>query len=208
MREERTPGPRQPAAAPHPPRTDPSARKTPPGALAAAAGAVVLLAAAVAWAGARYAGPATGVAPPPAPAAAAPSSLPGGAGPAPTATCAGVSCAALEPAATACANDAATALVGHDYGIRIELRYSARCRAAWAKMSGTTAGDRVMVTPEQGAAQEYRQQYGHDAHTKMVPALSPGDARACALVDGRGTVCATEPPTAPASLPPPTAGSS
>ncbi|MFD7630326.1 DUF2690 domain-containing protein [Streptomyces sp. NPDC059851] len=101
----------------------------------------------------------------------------------------------MEPAATTCANDAVTALVGHDYGIRIELRYSAHCRAAWAKMSGTTAGDRVMVTPKQGNAQEYRQQYGHDAHTKMVPASTPGDARACALVDDRGTVCATEPPT-------------
>ncbi|MFK0258515.1 DUF2690 domain-containing protein [Streptomyces sp. NPDC090445] len=160
---------------------------------AAVAGAVVLLAAAVAWAGARYGGSTPEVALSPS----APASFwspPAGARPAPTATCTGTSCASLEPAATTCAYDAVTALVGHDHGIRVELRHSGRCQAAWAKTSGTTAGDRVTVTAKQGNAQEHRQQYGYDAHTRMVPALTPGDARACALVDGRGTVCATEPP--------------
>ncbi|MEU8437593.1 DUF2690 domain-containing protein [Streptomyces sp. NPDC029216] len=114
--------------------------------------------------------------------------------PAPTVTCDGASCASLEPATTTCSTDATTAYTGYDYGVRVELRYSALCHAAWAKMSGTAAGDRVMVTPKLGNAEEYRQQYGHDAHTRMVPALTPGDARACAIVDGRGTVCATTSP--------------
>ncbi|MBT2451472.1 DUF2690 domain-containing protein [Streptomyces sp. ISL-43] len=113
--------------------------------------------------------------------------------PAPTTTCDGASCASLEPATTTCSKDATTAHTGYNYGVRVELRYSALCHAAWAKMSGTAAGDRVMVTPKQGNSEEYRQQYGHDAHTRMVPALTPGDARACAIVDGRGTLCATSP---------------
>ncbi len=92
-----------------------------------------------------------------------------------------------------CSKDAITAYTGHDYGARVELRYSAHCHAVWAKMSGTAAGDRVMVHPKQGNAEEYRQRYGNDAHTRMIPATTPDDARACALIDGRGTVCATHP---------------
>ncbi|MFB7256094.1 DUF2690 domain-containing protein [Streptomyces nojiriensis] len=149
-----------------------------------AVGAVALLAAA-AWAGVQYGGSA----PKDASSPAAPS--PAAARPAPTAACDGDSCASLEPATTTCAKDATTTQTGYDYGVRVELRYSASCHAAWAKMSGTSAGDRVMVTPKQGNAQEYRQQYGHDAHTRMVAAPSPDSARACAIVDGRGTVCAT-----------------
>ncbi|MGW3056407.1 DUF2690 domain-containing protein [Streptomyces goshikiensis] len=147
-------------------------------------GTVALLAAA-AWVGVQY-----GHSSPENPSSSPAPSL-AAARPTPTATCDGNACASLEPATTACAEDAITTRTGHDYGVRVELRYSALCHAAWAKMSGTAAGDRVMVTPNQGNAQEYRQQYGHDAHTRMVPALTPGDARACAIVDGRGTVCAT-----------------
>ncbi|MFF3087602.1 DUF2690 domain-containing protein [Streptomyces nojiriensis] len=149
-----------------------------------AVGVVALLAAA-AWAGVQYSNSAPeNTASSPAPSMAAARSTP-------TAACDSDACASLEPATTACAQDATTVQTGHGYGIRVELRYSTLCRAAWAKMSGTAAGDRVMITPKQGNAQEYRQQYGHDAHTRMVAALTPGDAQACAIVEGRGTVCAT-----------------
>ncbi|MFI8186990.1 DUF2690 domain-containing protein [Actinacidiphila glaucinigra] len=122
-----------------------------------------------------------------------PTHSPAGARPAPTARCDGASCASLEPAATTCSNDAITAYTGRDYGVLVELRYSAHCQAAWAKMSNTAAGDRVTVTPKQGDSEEYRQQYGHDAHTRMVHAQNPSDAKACAMIEGRGTVCATSP---------------
>nr|WSX47783.1 DUF2690 domain-containing protein [Streptomyces sp. NBC_00974] len=168
---------------PHPDRPSPQPQAKKGRLLLTVVGAVALLAAA-AWAGVEYSGSTAKDA------ASAPS-LAATRPPASTATCDGDSCASLEPATTTCAKDAATTHTGYDYGVRVELRYSAPCHAAWAKMSGTAAGDRVMVTPKQGDAQEYRQQYGHDAHTRMVPALSPDDARACAIVDGRGTVCAT-----------------
>ncbi|MFK0203444.1 DUF2690 domain-containing protein [Streptomyces lavendulae] len=112
---------------------------------------------------------------------------------APTATCTAASCASLEPATTVCTRDAVTAHTGREYGALIELRYSPGCKAAWAKMSNTTQGDRVMITPKDGKAEEYRQQYGHDAHTRMVPASRPEDVRACAVIQDRGTICATTP---------------
>lgn len=130
--------------------------------------------------------------PPPASSAAA--------SPSPTVSCHGTACASLEPAQSICSRDAVTAYSGSQYGAVIELRYSARCSAAWAKMSKTSPGDRVAITPTQGLAEEYRQQYGRDAHTRMVAADKPEDARACAIVQDRGTVCATE-PGAPAAAP-------
>ncbi|MDQ0994780.1 DUF2690 domain-containing protein [Streptomyces sp. V3I7] len=115
--------------------------------------------------------------------------------PTPTVSCHGTACATLDPAHSICAKDAVTAYIGKKYGAVIELRYSSRCAAAWAKMSHTSAGDRVTITPRHGDAEEYRQQYGHDAHTSMVAAGTPGDARACAIIQDRGTICATKPAT-------------
>ncbi|MET7718754.1 DUF2690 domain-containing protein [Streptomyces sp. NPDC005407] len=156
-----------------------------------AAGAATLVATAV-WAGVHYRDSESGDTTPPPPTAA------------PTATCDGVSCASLEPTTTTCAKDATTAYTGRNYGVLVELRYSARCHAVWAKMSGTSAGDRAMITPKEGHPEEYRQQNGPDAHTRMVPARIPADAQACAMVEGRGTVCATEPAPSTAASPRPT----
>ncbi len=119
--------------------------------------------------------------------------------PSPTASCHGTACTSLEPAQSICSKDAVTAYTGNKYGAVIELRYSAQCGAAWAKMSKTSTGDRVIITPDQGHAEEYRQQYGRDAHTRMVAVDNPEDARACAIIQDRGTVCATEPAVPPPS---------
>ncbi|MFE9967130.1 DUF2690 domain-containing protein [Streptomyces sp. NPDC005525] len=119
-----------------------------------------------------------------------------------TATCAGATCASMEPATTVCSKDAVTASVERKYGATVELRYSPRCRAAWAKMSRTSPGDRILITPKKGNTEEYRQQTGHDAHTPMVPATRPQDAQACAHIQGRGTICAATPVTATAAASP------
>ncbi len=115
-----------------------------------------------------------------------------------TATCAGATCASMEPATTVCSKDAVTASVERKYGATVELRYSPHCRAAWAKMSRTSPGDRILITPKKGNTEEYRQQTGHDAHTPMVPATRPQDAQACAHIQDRGTICTTTPVTATA----------
>ncbi|MFH9575632.1 DUF2690 domain-containing protein [Streptomyces sp. NPDC017454] len=116
--------------------------------------------------------------------------------PSPTVSCHGESCASLDPAHTHCARDAVTAYSGRKYGATIELRHSSSCGTVWAKMSKTSAGDRVTVTHREGPSEEYRQQYGRDAHTFMLPVDIPEDAEACAIVQDRGTVCATERNTA------------
>ncbi|MFF9373895.1 DUF2690 domain-containing protein [Streptomyces griseoluteus] len=112
---------------------------------------------------------------------------------APPSTCSGVSCTSVEPTTTVCAQDATTAYTGRGYGVLVELRYSARCHAAWARMSGTSPGDRIMLTVQHDEknSQEYRQQTGKTAHTPMAHVDSLTGVRACALVDARGTVCAT-----------------
>ncbi|MFD0403833.1 DUF2690 domain-containing protein [Kitasatospora sp. NPDC127116] len=117
--------------------------------------------------------------------------------PAPTAafSCDGASCLHVDPVGTVCDRDAATAAADRDFGVLIELRYSPSCHAAWAKMSGGSPGDRVQVFGTPPEQEEYRQQSGHDAHSKMVRAARPADARACAVVDDRGTVCAALPET-------------
>lgn len=115
---------------------------------------------------------------------------------APTTTCAGATCASLEPAATVCSQDAVTAYIGRKYGATVELRYSPHCRAAWAKMSNTSPGDRILITHKKGNTEEYRQRSGLDAHTRMVPVIRPEDAQACAHIQDRGTVCATTSVTA------------
>ncbi|GAT83786.1 hypothetical protein STXM2123_4487 [Streptomyces sp. F-3] len=112
--------------------------------------------------------------------------------PSPTISCHGESCASLDPARTYCADDAVTAYSGQKYGAMIELRHSPSCGTVWAKMSRTSAGDRVIVTHRDGRSEEYRQQYGRDAHTPMLVVDSPEDAKACAIIQDRGTVCATQ----------------
>lgn len=112
---------------------------------------------------------------------------------APPATCSGASCTSVEPTTTVCAQDATTAYTGRGYGVRVELRYSPRCHAAWARMIGTSPGDRIMLTiqHDEENSQEYRQQTGKTAHTPMAHVENLSGVRACAIVEGRGTVCAT-----------------
>ncbi|GAA3380935.1 hypothetical protein GCM10020367_70630 [Streptomyces sannanensis] len=151
----------------------------------AASGAVVLVVAFLAWhfAGSTQTGGAD-----------RPSASAASARPAPPATCSGASCTSVEPTTTVCAQDAVTAYSGRSYGVLVELRYSPRCHAAWAKMSGTSQGDRITLAigHDDENSQEYRQQTGHDAHTRMIHVDDLSGVRACAIVEGRGTVCATK----------------
>ncbi|MEU1286977.1 DUF2690 domain-containing protein [Kitasatospora sp. NPDC005856] len=122
----------------------------------------------------------------------------------PAVACDASSCTGIEPAATTCLQDASTTARNQAYGVLIELRFSPSCRAAWARMSGSSPDDRVQVFDRNGAPsdqQEYRQQYGHDAHTKMVHSARPTDATACAVVVSRGTVCTGDATTAPTPSP-------
>ncbi|MFD7555155.1 DUF2690 domain-containing protein [Streptomyces sp. NPDC059835] len=124
----------------------------------------------------------------------------------PTASCSGSTCVHAEPTATVCQNDAVTTAEGRDFGVHIELRYSPGCHAAWGKLTGSSPGDRVQVFGKEGNPphqEEYRQQTGRTAHTQMVEASGPNDGRACAVIDSRGTVCASPLPSAGTGAPTP-----
>ncbi|MER8042076.1 DUF2690 domain-containing protein [Streptomyces sp. NPDC094032] len=110
------------------------------------------------------------------------------------ASCEAETCFGLEPKHTVCSTDAITAYVDTDPVIGIELRYSAKCRAAWAKISNTTQGDVARIGDQAGRKREYTQISGRDAHTTMLPVARPEDATACAVLAAR-TVCATIPAT-------------
>ncbi|MGW4384009.1 DUF2690 domain-containing protein [Kitasatospora sp. NPDC004531] len=129
------------------------------------------------------AGPGSPAALPPAPASAAP-----------TASCLAESCVHVEPTTTVCQDGAVTTDEGREFGVLVELRYSEACRAVWARMDGGSPGDRIQVFGTEGdppEQEEYRQQSGHTAHTKMVRAGASPGARACAMIDARGAFCAT-----------------
>ncbi|GAA3779460.1 hypothetical protein GCM10022206_17990 [Streptomyces chiangmaiensis] len=111
----------------------------------------------------------------------------------PLTTCHRDSCTSVEPKESICSLDAITAYIGRKFGATIELRYSPRCAAAWAKMSNTSPGDGVTITSKNGDSEEYRQQYGHNAYTRMIPVTRLDDARACAKIQNRGTVCVAAP---------------
>jgi hypothetical protein len=108
------------------------------------------------------------------------------------AACEGEKCFGLEPNHTVCRTDAVTAFVDTDPVISIELRHSAKCRAAWAKISNTTQGDIARIGDRGGRTRQYTQISGRDAHTTMLPAARPEDVTACAVLATR-TVCATIP---------------
>ncbi|MDQ8704533.1 DUF2690 domain-containing protein [Streptomyces sp. LHD-70] len=109
----------------------------------------------------------------------------------PPAECRGESCFGIDAKYAVCREDAATYYTARAHGVFVELRFSPACQAAWAKMSGTSQGDVVRVTNNAGRSRHYTQQWGHDAHTTMVEAVSPDDAKACAHTP-RGQVCATK----------------
>ncbi|WP_406283986.1 DUF2690 domain-containing protein [Streptomyces sp. NBC_00209] len=111
------------------------------------------------------------------------------------AVCEGEACTGLEPNYTVCRNDAVTAFVDADTVIGVELRYSPRCKAAWARISQTHPGDIARITDLEGRTQKRAQISGHTAHSWMLPAAHPRDVTACAVLAAR-TICANIPTSA------------
>lgn len=89
-----------------------------------------------------------------------------------------------------CGRDART-LAGRraGAGAGIEIRFSARCEAAWARIWQSRIGDRVEITGPGGRIQRAIVADRFDAegylYTPMVPARGPSPLRAC-LVPASG----------------------
>ncbi|MBL1090515.1 MULTISPECIES: DUF2690 domain-containing protein [Streptomyces] len=91
-----------------------------------------------------------------------------------TAQCSGSGCSGRNPVGTGCDRDARTVRRSAEIGPLIELRYSARCRAAWVRVTHGSGGDRIEARNRSGACRS-RSCYsrtlapGHSsAYTAMV----------------------------------------
>ncbi|MFJ8658000.1 DUF2690 domain-containing protein [Streptomyces sp. NPDC093795] len=109
--------------------------------------------------------------------------------------CVGPDCTGQDPEAMGCGGDLATTVARARVGTaQIEVRYSGTCAAAWARITGATAGDTVTVEAGDTERRATVDSAGGadtavadtDAYTPMVAVASGADARACgALANGR-----------------------
>lgn len=93
--------------------------------------------------------------------------------------CHGGTCNGQDPIADACANDAYTAASVQTSEGFVELRYSPKCAANWARISGSSPGTWFWVQNNSGDAQQYYVPAGNDSgYTNMVdgtPLARAGD---------------------------------
>ncbi|MDC2947174.1 helix-turn-helix domain-containing protein [Streptomyces heilongjiangensis] len=95
--------------------------------------------------------------------------------------CAGTGCTGKDPEAMGCTagvvKTADEATVGT---ARVEVRYSETCRAAWARITLATRGDKVRVTAGKVKQTAAIEEAGDNiAYTSMVAVKDAGDAEAC-----------------------------
>ncbi|MFJ6610883.1 helix-turn-helix domain-containing protein [Streptomyces sp. NPDC091289] len=81
----------------------------------------------------------------------------------------------------------------------VELRYSPRCRAAWARITDAEVGDTARVEGPKGVNSQRSVTYENDIYSPMVEAPYPAAARACGVLGGK-EVCT--PSGGPSPLPP------
>ncbi len=113
--------------------------------------------------------------------------------PAPTATptaqptsCSGASCSNIDPKKRGCNSDVVSLVdVHHDvrHGVRLDIRYSPHCQAAWARIREATVGDGVRISTADGHAAAADVATYFDVYTPMVPATGAFHLTACAEPD-------------------------
>lgn len=93
-----------------------------------------------------------------------------------TALCEAAGCVGKDPQASGCGSDATTIATANVRQMTIYVRYSHRCRTAWAKLTDATAGYRATITNSAGQSQTALVHWGYDAYSPMVDA-SQNDSR-------------------------------
>lgn len=92
--------------------------------------------------------------------------------------CTAGGCHGRDPSATGCASGASTAVSFAGASVRVELRWSAGCRANWARATAAPAGHVLFVENEHGARQSLTIPRGRNTNfTAMVD--GSGRSRAC-----------------------------
>jgi hypothetical protein len=98
------------------------------------------------------------------------------------ATCPGTACDGSNPGTQGCGEDARTYKPRVANPAELQLRYSKRCKAVWAKIEAGEVGDRVSVSVADETPLANEVHYGNDQYTRMS-VVDPEDFRveACAV---------------------------
>ncbi|MFG3188593.1 DUF2690 domain-containing protein [Streptomyces omiyaensis] len=106
-------------------------------------------------------------------------------------SCTGADCGGRDPESMGCGGPLATTVARTRVGSAlVEVRHSAVCAAAWARITGGAEGDEVSV--QAGTAIQIANVEGGadtDAYTPMIPVASAAAARACASLSDGGDGC-------------------
>ncbi|MGW8985950.1 helix-turn-helix domain-containing protein [Streptomyces parvus] len=107
-----------------------------------------------------------------------------------SAKCAGFECRNKDAQAMECHFGVWTAAAEKVDGIHLELRYSPRCGAAWARITEGSIGDTARVEGPHNRSAASAITYDRDTYSPMVEAPYPAAARACVVIkDGGKEVC-------------------
>ncbi|MEV0961232.1 DUF2690 domain-containing protein [Streptomyces sp. NPDC049910] len=107
-----------------------------------------------------------------------------------SAKCTGFECRNKDAQGMECHIGVWTAAAEKVDGIHLELRYSPRCGAAWARITEGRVGDEARVEGQHNHSAARAITYDRDTYSPMVEAPYPAAARACVVIkDGGKEVC-------------------
>ncbi|MFI0875860.1 helix-turn-helix domain-containing protein [Streptomyces parvus] len=107
-----------------------------------------------------------------------------------SAKCTGFECRNKDAQGMECHIGVWTAAAEKVDGIHLELRYSPRCGAAWARITEGRVGDTARVEGPHNHSAARAITYDRDTYSPMVEAPYPAAARACVVIkDGGKEVC-------------------
>ncbi|MGW6394564.1 DUF2690 domain-containing protein [Streptomyces sp. NPDC055103] len=110
--------------------------------------------------------------------------------------CTGPGCTGRDPEAMGCGGPRATTVARTRVGTAlVEVRHSATCAAAWARITGAVAGDTVTVevagATRRAAVLAQGGGADTDAYTPMLAVTAAADATACATLTDGSEACTT-----------------
>lgn len=94
--------------------------------------------------------------------------------------CPGAACDGKDPQREGCAADATSWEPARDNPVVLQVRYSERCAAVWARIIRGEEGDQVTIHVRDGSSWSGVVAYGHDKFTPMASVGETFHAKACA----------------------------
>ncbi|ORT53973.1 DUF2690 domain-containing protein [Streptomyces sp. CB03238] len=99
----------------------------------------------------------------------------------PPPSCPGAACDGKNPQKPGCSADALTWMPTKDNPVSLQVRYSMRCKALWARVLEGEGGDQLTIQVEGGSSQAAVIQFGTDQFTPMAAVVDRFRAKACAV---------------------------